>query len=112
MTQEQMENAINFIVEQQARFAVDHQLFQEDMARINEAQAENAQRMKELMAVQSVHQELMEQLTEASVKAFKAIAKLNKAQKRTNKQLAATDERLNILINVVENHISNHNGNH
>ena len=63
------------------------------------------QRMKEIMAVQSVHQELMEQLTEASVNAFKAIAELGKTQKQT-------DERLNILINVVENHISNHNGKH
>lgn len=109
MTPEQMENAMSFIVEHQAKFAVDHQLFQEDMAIIKEAQAEiqseNAQRMKEIMAVQSVHQELMEQLTEASVNAFNAIAELGNAQKQTN-------ERLNILINVVENHISNHNGKH
>ena len=116
MTQEQMENAINFIVEQQARFAVDHQLFQEDMARINEAQktqaeaqaetqAELAQRMKEIMAVQSVHQQVMEQLTEASANAFKILAELGKAQKQT-------DVRLNILINVVESHISNPNGHH
>lgn len=104
MTQEQMENAFNFIIEHQAKFSVDIEL-------LKEAQAANEQRMKEIMAVQSTHQELMEQLTEASVKAFKAIAKLNKAQKRTDKQLAATDERLNILINVVENHISNHNVN-
>lgn len=112
MTQEQMENAINFIVEQQAQFAVDHQLFREDMAKIKETQAENAQRTKEILAVQSVHQELMEQLTEASLNAFKAIAELSKAQKQTDKKLSETDDRLNILINVVETHISNHNGKH
>ncbi len=116
MTQEQMENAMNFIVEQQAKFSVDMELLKETQAvneqRMKETQVENAQRMKELMAVQSVHQEVMEQLTEASVNAFKAIAELSKAQKQTDKQLATTDERLNILINVVENHISNHNGNH
>lgn len=105
MTPEQMENAINFIVEQQAKFAVDHQLFQEDMVKIQDAQAANEQRMKEIMAVQSVHQEVMEQLTEASANAFKILAELGKAQKQT-------DERLNILINIVENHISNHNGKH
>lgn len=112
MTQEQMERTFEFLLDHHAKFAIDHQLFQEDMARIKEAQAENAQRIKEIMAVQSVHQELMEQLTEASVNAFKAIAELNKAQKQTDKQMAATDERLNILINVVENHISNPNGHH
>ncbi|MEK7829444.1 MAG: hypothetical protein AAB401_00075, partial [Acidobacteriota bacterium] len=63
------------------------------------------QRIKDIDAVQAVHQELLEQLTEASVNAFKVVAELGKAQKQT-------DERLNILINVVENHISNHNGKH
>ncbi|MFN0112863.1 MAG: hypothetical protein ACKVZH_28720 [Blastocatellia bacterium] len=116
MTPQQMENAITFIVEQQARFAVDHQLFQQDLTRFKEvqeiqakAQAETqaamAQRMKEIMAVQSVHQEVMEQLTQTSLNAFKSIAELRNSQKET-------DERLNILINVVENHISNHNGSH
>ncbi len=98
MTPEQMENAMNFIVEQQAKFSVDMDL-------LKESQAATDQRMKEIMAVQSVHQEVMEQLTEASANAFKILAELGKAQKQT-------DERLNILINVVENHISNHNGNH
>ncbi len=105
MTQEQMENAMNFIVEQQAKFSVDMDL-------LKESQAATDQRMKEIMAVQSVHQEVMEQLTEASANAFKILAELGKAQKQTDKQLATTDERLNILINVVENHITNHNGNH
>ena len=95
MTPEQMENAMSFIVEQQAKFSVDMELLKEA----------HEQRMKDIEAVQTVHQELMEQLTEASVKAFNAIAELSTAQ-------IQTDERLNILINVVENHISNHNGNH
>ena len=51
MTPEQMENAMNFIVEQQAKFSI-------DMGRLKEA---HEQRMKEIEAVQSVHQELMEQ---------------------------------------------------
>ncbi|MFN0112864.1 MAG: hypothetical protein ACKVZH_28725 [Blastocatellia bacterium] len=101
MTQEQMENAMNFIVEQQARFSVDMDLLKE----------KHEQRMKEIATLQSVHHELIEQLTEASLKTFKAIAELNNAQKLTDKQMATTDKRLNILINVVENHISNHNGN-
>ncbi len=95
MTQEQMENAMNFIVEQQAKFSVDLELMKES----------HEQRIKDIDAVQAVHQELLEQLTEASVNAFKVVAELGKAQKQT-------DERLNILINVVENHISNHNGKH
>ena len=95
MTQEQMENAMNFIVEQQAKFSI-------DLDRMKES---HEQRMKEIEAVQTVHQEVMEQLTEASLNAFKAIAELSKAQQQT-------DERLNILINVVESHISNHNGKH
>ncbi len=102
MTQEQMENAMNFIVEQQAKFAVDMELMKEA----------HEQRMKEIHAVQSVHQELLEKLTEASVNTFEAIAELIKAQKRTDEKLAETDERLNVLITIVENHISNHNGIH
>lgn len=102
MTPEQMENAMNFIVEQQAKFSVDMDLLKE----------RHEQRMKDIDAVQAVHQEVLEQLTEASVNAFKIIAELGKSQKQTDKQMAATDERLNILINVVENHISNHNGKH
>ncbi len=109
MTPEQMENAMNFIVEQQAKFSVDMELLKETQAineqRMKETQAELAQRMKEIMAVQSVHQEVMEQLTEASANAFKILAELGKAQKQT-------DERLNILINIVESHISNPNGHH
>ena len=101
MTQEQMENAMNFIVEQQAKFSI-------DLDRMKES---HEQRMKEIEAVQTVHQEVMEQLTEASLNAFKAIAELSKAQKQTDKKLSETDDRLNILINVVESHVSNHNGN-
>ena len=66
MTPEQMENAMSFIVEQQAKFSVDMELLKEA----------HEQRMKDIEAVQTVHQELMEQLTEASVKAFNAIAEL------------------------------------
>ncbi len=106
MTPEQMENAMNFIVEQQAKFSV-------DLERMKES---HEQRMKEIDAVQAVHQELIEQLTDASVKTFEALGELIKAQKQTEKVMresnAETNERLNILINVVENHISNHNGKH
>lgn len=101
MTPEQMENAMNFIVGQQAKFSVDMDL-------LKESQAATEQRMKEILAVQSTHHELIEQLTEASVKTFEALGELIKAQKRTDKKLSETDDRLNILINVVENRISNH----
>ena len=76
MTQEQMENAMNFIVEQQARFSVDMDLLKE----------RHEQRMKEIMADQSRLQELMKQLTEAKTKAFKALSKLHKAQKKNCQQ--------------------------
>ena len=56
MTQEQMERTFEFLLDHHAKFAVDHQLFQEDMAKIKEAQAENEQRIKEILAVQSTHQ--------------------------------------------------------
>lgn len=107
MTPEQMENAMNFIVEQQAKFSVDMDL-------LKDSQAATDQRIKEILAVQSTHQELIERLTEASVKTFDALAELIKAQRLTDKMMkeasAETNDRLNILINVVENHISNHPG--
>lgn len=104
MTQQQMENALNLIIEQQANFSVNMDL-------LKESQTATELRLKEILDVQSVHQDLLEKLTETSVKTFEAIAELIKVQKGTDEKLAETDERLNVLINIVENRIGNHNGN-
>ncbi|MBL8188900.1 MAG: hypothetical protein JNK38_12880 [Acidobacteria bacterium] len=49
MTQEQMENAITFIIEQQAKFSVDLDL-------LKESQNTTEQRLKEILDVQSQRQ--------------------------------------------------------
>ena len=107
MTQEEMESAINFIVEHQAQFAADIQQLKEVQENSLKTQVE--------------HQAQMKQLTEATVALVAVIGRLAKVQeqsdeklaelqKRTDEKLAETDERLKIFINVVERFISSRNG--
>jgi len=110
MTQEEMERAINFILEHQAQFAADQQQLAIDIGQLKESQAATEQRMKEILAVQSTHQELLTQLTETTISTVQMVGQLAKAQKKTERKLSETDDRLNILINIVERHFSDRNG--
>lgn len=92
MTKKEMENAMSFIVEQQAQFAINQQQFA-----LNQEQVERR----------------VSRLEGAIVTVISMIGELTKAQKHTEEKLnelieaqAHTDERLNIFINVVERHIS------
>ncbi len=111
MTQEEMERAFNFIIEHQAQFAIDQQKLSTDIAQLKDAQAATEQRLKEILEVQSTHHELLTQLTETTISTVKMVGQLAKAQKKSEEKLAQTDDRLNILINIVERYISNRNGN-
>lgn len=111
MSHEEMERAISFIIEHQAQFAADQQQLFSDINQLKDAQAATEQRIKEIVGVQSVHHELLTQLSETTISTVKMVGQLAKAQQKTEEKLAQTDERLNIFINVVERYISNRNSN-
>lgn len=96
MTNEQFERHMQFIVEQQAQFAVDIQ-------QLKEAQKSEA----------SLWREKHQSLTDAVTAVVGIVGRLAKAQDRTDEQLskltnkqAETDDRLNALIGVVERYFS------
>jgi len=96
MNNEQFERRMEFIVEQQAQFAVDIQQLKETQ----EAEAK-------------LWREKYGDLTDALTTVVDMVGKLAEAQERTDEQLseltakqAETDDRLNALINVVERYFS------
>jgi allophanate hydrolase subunit 1 len=103
MTPEEMERAINFIVEHQAQFAADIQ-------QLKEAQVITEQKLQQFADIQLGQAKLQTQLTEATLANTIMLGQLTKTQQQTNEKLAETDERLNIFINVVERHITGSNG--
>lgn len=97
MDNEQIERHISFIIEQRAQFSV-------DMQKLNEAHTKAEGRISRLEGAIVAVVNMIADLT-------KAQKGLVEAQKRTDEQLAETNERLNIFINVVERHLSGGNGN-
>ena len=107
MTDEQIEQRIEFIIEQQAQFASDIQV-------LREIQAADTKLLKEQYR----------NLSDAVVAVVGTVGRLAEVQARTDQRVsdlaekvseltdaqARTDERLNIFINVVEKYISR-NGN-
>ncbi len=89
-----LEERIEFIVEQQAHFAVDIQLLKE---RLDDFQTKSNERMTRLENI------MVRFYEDTSTK----INALIDAQMRTDQKLAATDDRLNVFIDVVERFITN-----
>jgi len=93
MSNEEMNKKLEFIVEQQARFAA-------DIEKMREVQAADAKLLKKQM---NVLQELYHNLSEAVITVVGLVGSLTQAQTRT-------DERLSVFINVVERYISGNGG--
>jgi len=107
MNNDEMQRNMEFIVRQQAQFAVDIQ-------QLKEAQVHADARMTRLEGAVVTIVDLVGQLARSQEKTATQIAELVEAQKRTdealartNQALAETDERLNSLIVVVERYFSN-----
>jgi len=100
MTNDEMENSINFIVSQQAQTAVKLDRLTEKVDALAVAQNRAEERWTR---------------TEESIRALLTIAEMHEREIQANTQqilsigetTKATDERLNTLINVVERQISN-----
>jgi hypothetical protein len=95
MSEEEMNKKMEFIIEQQAKFAADIEI-------AREVQAADARRLSNgLLGLVDI----VGNLTRAHIETDQSINRLTEAGERT-------DARLNILINVVNRHISGNGGSH
>ena len=110
MTNEEIEKAIEFIVEQEARTSAKIDMVSDKLDALTEkvdsltdVQTRSTESITALLAIAQVHErEIMANAQHIS-SVSRDVAALGEITR-------ATDERLNALINVVERHISNNNG--
>lgn len=125
MTNEEMQKMMEFILQQQATFTVNLDRLTEKVEHLSDAQRQTEKSLAELaaaqaelattqaqMARQQAHMnEVVAAIADAQQRTDDKLAELAAQQAQTDKQLSGTDERLNILIGVVERYFSNgHNG--
>jgi 2C-methyl-D-erythritol 2,4-cyclodiphosphate synthase len=111
MSEEEMQKKMEFIIEQQAQFAVNIDLLREAQQRTEERLAEVAAAQAQLSQSQVQMSRAQTHMNEVVAVMAEAQERMIEAQERTDQKLAETDERLNTLINIVERHISEgHNG--
>ena len=107
MTNEEIGQRIEFIIEQQAQFTSDIQILREIQAADNKLLKEQYRNLSD--AVVSVVG-MVGRLAEAQERTDRRIAELAEGLTRTDANVAELTERLNLFINVVEKYISR-NGN-
>jgi multidrug efflux pump subunit AcrA (membrane-fusion protein) len=111
MSEEEMQKKMEFIIEQQAQFAVNIGLLREAQQRTEERLGEVATAQAQMARAQTHMNEVVAVMAEAQERMAESQERMIEAQERTDQKLAETDERLNTLINIVERHISEgHNG--
>ena len=96
MSNEETQKQIDFLVEHQARFAVNQEKADERLTRLENIVANSYVDMRDRYNA----------LVDAQLKSEERIAAVAEAQHRAAEAQANTDERLNTLINAVERHIS------
>ncbi len=92
MTNEEMQRAMDFIVEQQAQTSA-------KLAALTDAQTRNTEGIRALLSIAELHEREIESHSEQIMKNSEQILSLGE-------QTRTTDDRLNALINVVERQIS------
>jgi hypothetical protein len=109
MSEQEMNQKMEFIVEHQAKFAAEIEI-------MREMQAQNDRRLSNGMLGLV---EIVGGLTRAQLETDDVLKRLAEAQATTEKRFRETgerfketDERLRILMNVVERHIDDHGGPH
>jgi predicted fused transcriptional regulator/phosphomethylpyrimidine kinase len=104
MTEEEMQKKMEFILEQQAQFAVNIDVLRENVSLLAESQRRTDATVANMARMQTHMNEVVAAVAEAQQRTEEKVAELLESQART-------DDRLNTLINVVERHISEgHNG--
>lgn len=118
MTNEEMQRAMEFIVEQRAQQSakIDALLeaqkqTDERWARADERWARTEESIRALLSIAEIHERKIGGLGEQIGGLGKQIGGLGEQIASLTDVARATDERLNVLINIVERHISEgHNG--
>jgi ABC-type transporter Mla subunit MlaD len=113
MTNEEMQKMMEFILEQQATFTVNLDLLRDKVDQLSDAQRRTEKNLAELAASQAqmirqqTHMnEVVAAIADSQQRTDAKLAELAEAQAHTDKRLAETDERLNILVGVVERYFS------
>ncbi|MBC7910048.1 MAG: hypothetical protein H7Y30_06085 [Pyrinomonadaceae bacterium] len=106
MTSEEMEKTMQFILEQQAQFAVNLDRLRENVDELSKAQRQTEINIARIADGQVRMSEVVASLADAQQNTNTKLAELAEAQAHTDRKLAETDDRLNTLINVVERYIS------
>jgi hypothetical protein len=104
MTNEEIERAIEFVVNQQARFAEDQQKLATDIRDLADAHLRTERTLGTTV-------EVLGRIAENQLQMAETQKQMAEAQKRTDEALTETSERLNSLIVVVERYFSNGRGN-
>lgn len=100
MKNEEMQRAMEFIVQQQAQTTTKIDV-------LTEAQTRNAEGIQALLAIAQIHEREIETLGHQIGSVSRDVAALSRDIGALGETTKATDERLNALINVVERQISN-----
>jgi hypothetical protein len=104
MTNEEMQRAMEFIVEMEAKSSAKIGALAESQKR---AQDRTDERITSLLAIAEIHEREINANTQHITSVSRDIAALSREIGALGETTKATDERLNTLINVVERQISN-----
>ena len=100
MTNEEMQRAMDFIVETQAQTAT-------KIDALTESQSRNAEGIQALLPIAQIHEREIEKVGHQIASVSRDVGALSRDIGVLGEATKATDERLNALINVVERQISN-----
>jgi hypothetical protein len=107
---ERIERQMAFIVDQQAQYQAQHEArsaaADERWAEADKRWASTEQSIRALLAIAEIHEREFEGLRESTSELRESTSELRESTKELREAGKATDERLNVLINVVERHIS------
>jgi hypothetical protein len=116
MSDAEMNKKMEFIVDQQAKFAADIEIMREiqaaDAKRFGDGLIGVIDIVRQLAQLQMKTDETVNSLTQDFRLLTQAQLRTEEAQARTEEAQARTEERLTILLNVVERHISGNGGWH
>ena len=107
MTNEEVERAIEFIVNQQGLFVSDMQRLEQNLGKLEQNLGTLGQNLGATVNILSELTKTQLRMAESEILRDNRIAELAKAQTRTDEALAKTNDRLNSLIMVVERYFSN-----
>jgi FtsZ-binding cell division protein ZapB len=99
MTNDEMQRAMEFIVDQQAQSAA-------KIDALAEAQTRNTEGIQALLSIAQIHEREIDALSQQVSSVSQDISALSREIGNLGETTRATDERLNALINVVERQMS------